>query len=263
MNLKNVIFVGFAIFAVLFGVPFLYGSFYTVKSGNVGLEFTLGKLSDVTKEGLHFKIPFVTSVEKIDVRTKKTNAPAQAGTKDLQRVSAEVAVNYHLDVTKIKDIYSRFGLDVEEKIIGPRIQEITKAIVAKYAAEQLLSLRDEVKKGITDALILQLKQYYIIVEDVQITNFEFSEQFNNVIESKQVAEQNALKAKNDLERIKVEAEQKVASAKAEAEAIRIQAEAIQKQGGKEYVQLQAIAKWDGKLPTYNGSGAVPFVNIDK
>ena len=76
------------------------------------------------------------------------------------------------------------------------------------------------------------------------------------------AEQNALAAKNKLEQVRYEGEQRLTQAKAEAEAIRIQAQAIQSQGGREYVQLQAIAKWDGKLPTFTGgAGAVPFIPV--
>jgi len=78
----------------------------------------------------------------------------------------------------------------------------------------------------------------------------------------QVAEQKALTAKNNLERIKVEAEQKIAQARGEAEAIRIQADAIRAQGGKEYVNLKAIEKWDGRLPTYTGgNGPMPFLDV--
>ncbi len=76
------------------------------------------------------------------------------------------------------------------------------------------------------------------------------------------AEQNALAAKNKLEQVKFEAEQRIAQAQAEAEAIRIQAEAIQNQGGAEYVNLKAIEKWDGKLPVYSLGSATPFINLN-
>lgn len=76
------------------------------------------------------------------------------------------------------------------------------------------------------------------------------------------ATQNALAAENNLKKVRFEAEQAVAKAKGEAEAIRIQVQAIQQQGGKDYVALKAIERWDGKLPTYMlGSNTLPFVNI--
>jgi hypothetical protein len=67
-----------------------------------------------------------------------------------------------------------------------------------------------------------------------------------------VAQQTALKAENDLTRIKTEAEQRIA-----------QAQAITQQGGRDYVNLKAIEKWDGKLPQQMIPGsAVPFINVN-
>ncbi len=73
-----------------------------------------------------------------------------------------------------------------------------------------------------------------------------------------------MEAKNKLEQVKFEAEQRVAKAKADAEAIQIQAKAITQQGGKDYVQLKAIERWDGKLPVQMVPNAtVPFVNLTR
>lgn len=235
-------------------------SVYSVKSGQRGIVFEFGKIQAVTSEGLNFKIPFIQSVERVDIRTQKASAPCDAGTKDLQTVSSEVAINYHLDPMKLKEMYLQVGLDVEGKIIDPRIQEVVKATVARYSAEQLLSQREAVKSDIVKAIKSSVGTYNIIVEDVQITNFKFSSAFNEAIEAKQTAEQNALKAENDLKRIKIEAEQRIATAKAEAEAIRIQTEAIREQGGSAYVALKTVEKWDGVLPTMTG-GSVPFINV--
>lgn len=236
-------------------------SIYTVDAGEKALVLTWGSISNVVGDGLHMKVPFAQSVVKVDVRTRKAHAPAEAASSDLQRVATEVALNYHLDPTKLAQIYARSGLDVEGNLIDPRIQEVVKAVAAKYQADKLLQQREAVKSEIESALKVSLSPYNVVVEAVQITNFKFSEQYDAAIEAKQTAEQNAQKAKNDLERIKVEAEQKIATAQAEAEAIRIQSQAIEKQGGAGYVQLKAIEKWDGKLPTYSGNGPVPFLNV--
>jgi regulator of protease activity HflC (stomatin/prohibitin superfamily) len=89
----------------------------------------------------------------------------------------------------------------------------------------------------------------------------FSESFNSAIEAKVTAEQNALKEYNQLKAVEYQAQQRVTQAKGEAEAIRIQAEAITQQGGKEYVQLQAISKWNGVMPLVTG-GSMPFINMN-
>lgn len=237
-------------------------SLYTVNAGERAVITRFGKVNAISGDGLHLKLPFVDSVEKISVRTRKATSPANAGTNDLQNVTTEVTLNYHLDPLKLEDTYTRVGLDVEHKVIDPRIQEVVKGVLAKYTAEQLLKQREAVKGAIVNGLRSSIAEYNIILEDVQITNFSFSKTFDDAIEAKQTAEQNALKAKNDLDRIKVEAEQKIAMAQAEAETIRIQAAAIREQGGQAYVQLKAIEKWDGALPKMAGA-SVPFINVDK
>jgi regulator of protease activity HflC (stomatin/prohibitin superfamily) len=194
----------------------------------------------------------------------KAEAPAVAASKNMQTVHTRVTVNYHLEKDKLETIYTRVGLDVESKIIDSRIQEVVKAVTAKYTADALLAEREQVKSEISILLTQQVAPYNIIVEagGVQITNFEFSPAFVQAIEDKQIAEQNALKAKNDLDRIRVEAEQQIATARGTAEAIRIQADAIRAQGGKEYVNLKAIEKWNGQLPTYTGGSApMPFIDV--
>lgn len=245
-------FVGFVIFM---------GSFYTVDSGQRAIVIRFGTVIAVQSDGLHLKLPMVDRALKVDVRTQKAHSPASAGTNDLQNVGTEVALNYHLDPDRLADTYTRVGLEVEQKVIAPRIQEVVKAVVARYTAEQLLKQREAVKEQIVLGLRASLAPYNIVLEDVQLTDFRFSAAFDEAIEAKQTAEQNALKAKNDLERIKVEAEQKIATAQAEAEAIRIQTAAIKEQGGQAYVQLKAIEKWDGVLPRVT-SDTVPLLNLD-
>lgn len=259
MNAPNSKFL-FAGAAILLLVLFLNSCFYTVASGQRAIVFRFGQTQGVVADGLHFKLPLIASYRIVDVRTQKAHSPANAGTRDLQTVETEVALNYHLDGDRLADTFARVGLDVENKVIDPRIQEIVKAVVARFSAEELLTKREDVKEEIAGGLRTSLAAYNIVLEDIQITNFSFSHSFDAAIEAKQTAEQNALKAKNDLERIKVEAQQKIALAEAEAETIKIQAQAIKEQGGAAYVQLKAIEKWNGQLPQVSGS-ATPFINL--
>ncbi len=238
-----------------------WSSFYTVTSGERAIVFRFGQVQSVQSDGLHFKLPMIEDVRIVDVRTRKAHAPVNAGTRDLQSVATEVALNYHLNGDLLADTYTRIGLEVEQKVIDPRIQEVVKAVVARFSAEDLLVKREDVKSEIATGLRDSLSAYNINVEDIQITNFAFSNSFDAAIEAKQTAEQNALKAKNDLDRIRVEAQQKIAMAEAEARTIQIQAQAIKEQGGAEYVQLKAIEKWNGVLPQVSG-GNTPFINLN-
>ena len=89
----------------------------------------------------------------------------------------------------------------------------------------------------------------VIITDIAIVNVDFSDSFDRSVEEKVRAEQQALTSKANLEK-----------AKYDADAVKLQAEAIKNAGGKEYVELEAIKKWNGVLPTTVG-GAIPFINV--
>ena len=233
---------------------------FTVQSGTRKLVFSAGKLTSVADEGLHFKIPIYQSVKTVPITTLKVAEEGEAASSDLQVVHASISINYHFDPQKLAEIYEQTHFDVEDRIIKPRIQETLKAVCAKHSAEDLIINRATAKQEIDGILKNDLRRYNIAVEDVQLTQFQFSHEFNRAIEAKQTEAQNALKAKNILERIKIESEQRIAQAKGEAEAIRIQAEAIRSQGGAEYVQLKWIEKWNGQPPrVIAGRGASGFI----
>lgn len=234
-----------------------------VSAGHRGVVLNFGSVQDrVLTEGLYFRVPIQQKIVKLDVRTVKHEVEAIAYSKDIQTVDAVVALNYHLDAVNVNKLWQEIGEDYETRIIDPSIQESVKAATAQFTAQELIEERPRVKDEIRKQLFDRLNGRHIIVDDFSIVNFDFSDAYEKAVEDKQVAQQSALKAQNDLIRIKTEAEQRVAQATAEAEAIRIQAEAIQNQGGAEYVNLKAIEKWNGALPTQFVPGsAVPFLNL--
>jgi regulator of protease activity HflC (stomatin/prohibitin superfamily) len=247
---------------VLLTLILLFTSFKIVGAGERGVVLTMGQVSDnVLGEGLHFKIPFIQKIKTLDVKTQVENVSATAASKDLQNVTAVVALNYHLEAEKVNKLWQSIGSDYKIRIIDPAIQEAVKAITAKYTAEELITKRPQVKEDARLALSERLSKEFIVVDEFSIVNFDFSSSFNAAIEAKVSAEQNALASKNKLEQVKYEAEQRIVTAKGEAEAIRIQAEAITSQGGAEYVNLKAVEKWNGTLPTYMMGQATPFINL--
>jgi regulator of protease activity HflC (stomatin/prohibitin superfamily) len=214
--------------------------------------------------GLNFKVPVMQSVVKMDVRTDKLEIlKSEAYSKDLQQVDIHSVLNYNLDPKSAGSVYQQYNLNYEAKIVVPRLEASVKQTVAQYTAEELLNKRAEVASKIEETIKGLLPSDFT-VSGYSLVNEQFSADFEKAIEAKQVAQQNAEKANNDLNRIKIEAEQRVASATAEAEAIKIQAQAINSQGGADYVQMKAIEKWNGILPTQMIPGAtVPFINLTK
>lgn len=250
---------------VILVLVLLFGSLGTISAGDVGIETRLGAVVGTKSPGLYFKLPFVESVTEMDVQTQKENVDKiSAASQDLQEVTTSVAINYHLEPTKAAEIYRNIGTDYAVRVIDPAIQESVKANTANYTAEQLITQRELVRQGVIDLLSQKMAQFGIQVDAVNMTDFQFSPDFTAAIESKVTAVQNAEAAKNKLAQVQYEAEQTVATAEGQAKAIQIQAQAINSQGGTDYVQLQAIAKWDGHLPAQMIPGAtVPFLNLSK
>lgn len=255
--------VGYGVLALII-IIVLFGSFGTVSAGNVGIKTRFGKVVGTVEPGLYFKLPIFEHVTSMDVQTQKDQADATAASNDLQSVTATVAVNYHVEPQDAFKIFSNIGADYADRVISPAIQESVKSATANYTAEQLITEREKVREDILNLLTSKLQVYGVQTDSLNIVNFAFSDQFNQAIEAKVTAEQNALAAKNKLDQVNYEAQQTVASAKAQAEAIQIQAQAINSQGGADYVNLQAIAKWDGHLPQQFVPGsAIPFINLSK
>ena len=233
--------------------------FTQIDVGERGVVVGFGQVKGTLTEGVHFINPLY-SVKKFSIRNNKYEAVADSATSDIQKVTISVAVNYNLNEQQVADIYAVYGTDYISKIFTQSVQEAVKTVSAQYPATELITKREEVKNEIKRQLT-SIVPASIVISDVSITNVDFADSFDQAIEAKVTAEQKALESKNKLEQTKYEAEQRIAQAKGEAEAIKIQAEAVKNQGGAEYVQLEAIKKWNGVLPVTTAGGAVPFLNI--
>jgi regulator of protease activity HflC (stomatin/prohibitin superfamily) len=237
---------------------FSLSAFVTVPAGNRGVVVELGAVQpNVLGEGFHTVKPFVQSVTIMEVRTQKYEVDATASTKDLLDVTAKVAVNFHLDPAAVNTIYQNIGLDFENRVIAPAVQEIVKATTAKFNAEELITQRETVRDQIEQSLKAKMQTRSIIVESISIVNFEFPVAFNEAITAKQTAVQRALEAQNKLEQIKFEAQQAVAKATGDAEAIDIINQQLIK--SPQYINYIAANKWNGQLP-YATNG-VPFLQL--
>lgn len=237
-----------------------FSPFTLIGAGERGVVYNKvqGRLR-IIPQGFHFVVPYFEQVTKMDVRIRKSDTHATAASKDLQTVATQIVLNYHLLPDKVDKVYQNIGLDFEKRVIDPSVQEIVKGVTARFPADELITKRQTVKDEIKSAMEQRLMNSFIQLDELNITDFQFSNVFKEAIESKQTAEQLALKAQRDLERIKIEGQQKIVTAQAEAESQRIQKETI----SPIILQLRAIEKWDGKFPqVIGGTGAMPFINID-
>ena len=260
--------IGIIVIAIIV-IVIAFSTVAIVPAGCTGVVTTFGKVSDgVLTEGLHFKVPFAQDVIKIQVY----EADADAVSKDLQSVSSKIAVNYRIMNESSANIYKNIGADYQAVVLMPTVQESMKSVCAKYTAEELITARAQVGDEIKAELENRVGEYGIQIEKFNIVNFEFSSEFNQAIEAKQVAEQNLLKTKTEQQQAIViaeaEAKKKVIAADAEATSITTKATA-QAEANKtltasltdELIKYQTIDKWDGVLPKV-ASDADPLLTLN-
>jgi regulator of protease activity HflC (stomatin/prohibitin superfamily) len=264
-----------------------------VDAGNRGVLLNFGAV-DVSRsldEGIHFVVPVRDDVVQMEVRTQKITEDTISASQDLQDVSTQVALNYHLDPDNAQVVYRQLGIDYANRVIVPAIQESVKQVTARFNAEELITQRESVKTEIEQQIRARLAAYNIIVDTISITEFQFSPEFVRAVEAKVAAQQRALQAQNELRRIEIEAQQAEARAVGEqqaniarAEGVR-QANVLQAQGEAQaittideqlrqspsYLEWLKSQKWDGQLPLVvggggagsggSGSGVTPFIEI--
>lgn len=247
-----------------------FASSTIVPAGHTGVQVVLGKVSNNTfTEGFHLKAPFITHVVDVSNKIQKYESDADAVSRDLQAVSSTIAVNYRINSASSASVYQNIGMDYENVLIAPAIQEGMKAISSQYTAEELITRRTEVGEGVKDFLNGKLNGYGVYIEKFNIVNFDFSTTFNDAIEQKTAAEQNLLRTKTEQEqeivKAKAEAEKKTIAAEAEANRILAVADA-QAQANKEIeaslsekvIQYKIIESWDGTYPKVVSNGDFMF-----
>ena len=260
-----------------------------VDAGNRGILLHFGAVdtSMSLDEGLHFVVPFRDNVVQMEVRTQKIVESATSASKDLQDVSTQVALNYHINPDNAQIVYRQLGYDYANRVIVPAIQESVKQVTARFNAEELITNRETVKNQIEEQVRARLAPYNIVVDALSITEFAFSQQFTTAVEAKVEAQQRALQAQNELRRIQIEAQQNEAQAIGEQKANIARAEGIkqsnvlqaegeaqaitiidqQLRNNPTYLEWLKATKWDGKLPLVtggageDGQGVTPFIDI--
>ncbi|MBD0340921.1 MAG: prohibitin family protein, partial [Microcoleus sp. Co-bin12] len=168
--------------------------FVIVNAGERGVLMQFGKVQEqVLGEGLHVIVPTVYTVKKLSVRVQKQESSAEASSKDLQDVFTDVALNWHIIPDEANAIFQQIGdeKEVVARIIAPAVEEVLKAVIAKYTAEEIITKRGEVKAAVDEFLTLRLLTYHIAVDDISLVHVHFSERFSDAVEAKQIAEQEA------------------------------------------------------------------------
>ncbi len=257
--------------------------FAVVSSGYVGIKTEFGAIQPVLLQpGLHFIIPFMSAVHEVSVQPHTSSTEETSATHDQQNVTTTTAVTWAVDQTYADQVYRDFrGAEgLESTIIAPIVSNDLKAIVARYDAQELITQRSRVAAEISALISTDLARYHarVSVGGVNLTNMQFSQQYDQAIEEKQIAQQQALKARYTLEQTQTSVQAQVMQARAAADATvataqgQAKATVLQAQADAEaykakeqslspaLLQLTALQRWNGVLPTYmGGQTPIPFL----
>ncbi len=271
-------------FLLIFTLSIILGSMYTVSEGHVGVVKRFSEARYQVYPGLHLKIPFVDSVEHIEVRTRKNEEQMPSSTAEQMPVTVAVSVNWTVDKEAAIELFRKYGglSQFENRILDPRFRSATKNIIPKYTAEQLIQDRSSAIMGIEQSLMEEMQDFPVSVDNIQIENIILPERYLQSIQTKQTEKNLADAEKHKLERQRLEALRavntadaksqgiiKVATAEAEAirlkglaEAEAIEAKAVALKNNPLIVSLTEAQRWNGKLPTTMlGDGAMPIMDI--
>jgi regulator of protease activity HflC (stomatin/prohibitin superfamily) len=235
--------------------------FVIVNAGERGVLMRFGQVQpEILDEGIHLILPIVNTVETLSVRVQKQEISAEASSKDLQDVFTDVALNWHIVPDEVNVIFQQIGNEqaVTDRIIQPAIEEVLKAVMAEYTAEEIITERQAVKTKVDTGLTSRLLTYHIAVDDISLVHVHFSDRFREAVETKQIAEQEAKRAGFMALKAIKEAEVRVNLARGEAEAHRLLSETLT----PAILQRQTIEKWNGKLPLVMDGSSSKLLDLE-
>ena len=266
-----------SVIALIVAIILAFSMIKTVPTGYTGILTTFGKVEpNAVSAGVHVIAPW-QKIVKLDNRTQKVSVETDTFSKDIQQVKVSLAVNFCIDQATAQELYKTVGVNYYESVVLPRILENVKAVVAEYSAENLVAKRGELSDEILTRLTDDAAAYGINIISISVEDIDFTDEFTDAVERKQVASQNKLAAETEQAQktmeeqaaadravisAKAKAEQDVIAANAELEVTKIQAEAALYAGEKEaemnkriaesltpnLVKYYYIKQWEGVLP---------------
>lgn len=205
---------------------------YTVDGGHRAVLFDRfrGVLDETTGEGTHFLIPLLQYPYIFDIRTRPRSISTVTGTKDLQMVNLTLRVLSKPDEQQLPTIFKTLGVDYDERVLPSIGNEVLKAVVAQFNADQLLTERPQVSAMVREALVTRAKDFNLLLDDVAITHLSYGPDFSRAVEQKQVAQQEAERSRFVVAKSEQERRAAIIRAEGESEAAKLISEATASSG---------------------------------
>lgn len=229
-------------FIIIFVLIFLFRVYIIVDPGEKAVIFNkaTGNLRVTPNEGFYFLVPMIEEPTVYDMKTRtytmsiatlegeiKGDDSLQALTADGQNVLLDISVRYHPDGENLDKLHRRLGIDFVNKVIRPQVRSIVRMIVSEYPVLDVYSgKRMLIQAAIEKGLRNSFKNNFIICEEMLLRNVQFSKEFQQAIENKQIAQQDAQRMKYVLERQELEKKRKIIEAEGESESLRLKGKAL-------------------------------------
>ncbi|KAL6135875.1 hypothetical protein ACLB2K_068100 [Fragaria x ananassa] len=223
------------------GVTIVNSALYTVDGGQRAVLFDRfrGVIDDTVGEGTHFLVPWLQKPYIFDIRTRPHTFSSVSGTKDLQMVNLTLRVLSRPEVNRLPQIFKTLGLEYDEKVLPSIGNEVLKAVVAQFNADQLLTERPHVSALVRESLIRRARDFNIVLDDVAITHLSYGAEFSRAVEQKQVAQQEAERSKFVVAKAEQERRAAIIRAQGESEAAKLISEATAT-AGNDLIELRRI-----------------------
>ena len=178
-------------------------------------------------------------------------------------VNSDVGISYSVDPAKVSMLYQKYrkGIDeitdtylrnmVRDALVTAASTKPIESVYGSGKAELIADVEKRVREQV-DPVGIKLERLY------WAGDFRLPQTVTDSINAKIKATQMAQQRQNEVAQAEAEAAKTIAQAKGEAESIRIRGEALRE--NPRLVELTAIERWDGKLPTVSG-GNTPFINL--
>jgi regulator of protease activity HflC (stomatin/prohibitin superfamily) len=211
-----------------------------IQPDEVGVVFNSlsGDLAETPlQSGLHIIIPGIQEVTVYSIAQQEYTMSGRTGegairgddavealTQDGQQVRMDVTIIYRISPTRANEVHVKWANRYQNGLIRPTVRSVAREAIGLYDVQEIYSeKRTELGEQIEEQVRAALERDGLEVIDVLVRNIEFSEEYVNSIEQKQVAQQEALEAQFRVEERKQEAEQAREQARGEADAAEIRA----------------------------------------